>query len=294
MRVRALSASVAIVIVLGQAGFNSQQASGQPTKPEGILEQVEEARLDVQLLEQKLQQSEAMVQDATQFLVGGPRYSPGLVISGPEASLGVESAPVAIQKPDYQKARANRLEASRALRKARQRLADLEEQLRREQPQPVNPETAVAKRHAEIANLRAVRGIDQVRQVDRAKRSGEIARLRAEVELLQLETEAAKSQLVELMGAARKAETRTVLDPIANPLEMPVKAQEAVELLSKAGSGDASAIARLGSWFDKLVEKAQAGDPNAIQIIRAFMGMHAQPVCEEHDGAAARPACDEH
>ena len=72
MRVRTSSAWIAIVIGLGQVGLNSHQASGQQTQPEGLLEQVEEMRLDVQLLELKLQRSEMAVREAMQAITGGP------------------------------------------------------------------------------------------------------------------------------------------------------------------------------------------------------------------------------
>ena len=264
MRVRALSASVAIVIVLGQGGFDSQQAIGQQLKPEGILEQVEEARLDVALVELKLQQSEATVLEAMRQRVGGPTY--GGSVGTPVLPTPAPYGYVELPKPDYEKARATRLETSRALRKAKQRLASLEERLRREQPQPNKAETSGAKPHAEIAKLRA------------------------EAELLQLETEAAKSQLVELMRqpGRPKLEPYWTRSPTRQKCRSrPRKRSRCCRRPSRA-TGSPPLGWRLGSRTSR--PRRKAGDHEAREIFTAFMGTGASQLANLMNGNDVIPA----
>ena len=143
-------------------------------------------------------------------------------------------------------------------------MADLEERLVREQPQPAKAEP------------------------DGAKRRAAVAKLRTEIELLQLEVAADKAQLVELMRAVRKAETRTVLRAVDDSIEPPMTAEEVVEILSKADSGDPSALAqtsRLELWLTDLASKAEAGDHVAEEIYTAFMGAYNQIANKGNDGA---------
>jgi hypothetical protein len=266
MRVRTSSAAVAIAIVLGQVGLNSHRASGQQTQPEGLLEQIEEARLDVQLLELKLQSSERAVGEAVQAITGGASYPvPAYNTPAPYPPGYVEPP-----KPDYAKARAKRLEASRDLRKAKKRLIDLEVRLAREQPQPPKAEPDGAKRRAAIYGLQT------------------------EIELLQLEVAADKAQLEELMKAARKAETRTVLGPLADGAEPPMTAEEASEILSWAEAGGSSVFDPTGqieTWLTKLASKALAGDHVARETYTAFLEWLDQ-VAKDWDEAMGDPALE--
>jgi DNA anti-recombination protein RmuC len=76
---------------------------------------------------------------------------------------------------------------------------------------------------------------------------------------------------LELINAASKAETRTLVGSITESPKMPMTAQEAFEAITRANASDPS-MAQLESWFATLERKAKSGDLDAQEILAILDG----------------------
>jgi len=173
-----------------------------PPQRRDLVDQVEEARLDVQVLEADAEMLRKRIHNSRAkriILATGdiPGDDTGFITGEPRAEQ-VKHADDAVAS-----FRTNYLDYLKELRTARRRLTELEQRLEQGQPRATSGAAARAQ----------VQSRDRKGQPakDRAKLRARVVRLRTELELLQLEHDAARTSIYEVLKNLRQAEIATAM-----------------------------------------------------------------------------------